>query len=239
MRFLQVICAVRDGQVLPLRALLAAALVCCLWATASVADPQGNRCDLATNVAALQTIRLLDAGDDDQSGLRYYTTDGTVLLGAWGEDSALAGTGNPYLDMGYAIPAFPTVISKKFATLLNDVNENGYPDAGDTLEYLVDVVNVGFATASHVIFEDNPPTNLTTYVTNSAMLAAGGATNDVPDSLPPGSLRDLLTVFLDPTNGKGGILGVVNSTGGSSTIANPSTAVTVTEFPELPGGAGS
>ena len=153
--------------------------------TGAVTDPQGNRCDLATNVAALQTIRLLDASDDDQSGLRYYTTDGTVLLGAWGEDSALAGTGNPYLDMGYAIPAFPTVISKKFATLLNDVNENGYPDAGDTLEYLVDVVNVGFATASHVIFEDNPPTNLTTYVTNSAMLAAAGATNDVPDSLPP------------------------------------------------------
>ena len=42
MRFLQVICAVRDGQVLPLRALLAAALVCCLWATASVAAPQGG-----------------------------------------------------------------------------------------------------------------------------------------------------------------------------------------------------
>ena len=42
MRFLQVICAERDGQVLPLRALLAAALVCCLWATASVAAPQGG-----------------------------------------------------------------------------------------------------------------------------------------------------------------------------------------------------
>ena len=42
MRFLQVIWAMRDGQVLPLRALLAAALVCCLWATASVAAPQGG-----------------------------------------------------------------------------------------------------------------------------------------------------------------------------------------------------
>ena len=42
MRFLQVIRAMRDGQVLPLRALLAAALVCCLWATASVAAPQGG-----------------------------------------------------------------------------------------------------------------------------------------------------------------------------------------------------
>ena len=42
MRFLQVIWSMRDGQVLPLRALLAAALVCCLWATASVAAPQGG-----------------------------------------------------------------------------------------------------------------------------------------------------------------------------------------------------
>ena len=42
MRFLQVIWAMRDGQVLPLRALLAAALVCCLWATATVAAPQGG-----------------------------------------------------------------------------------------------------------------------------------------------------------------------------------------------------
>ena len=42
MRFLQVIRAMRDGQVLPLRALLAAALVCCLWATVSVAAPQGG-----------------------------------------------------------------------------------------------------------------------------------------------------------------------------------------------------
>lgn len=42
MRFLQVIWAMRDGQVLPLRALLAAALVCCLWATVSVAAPQGG-----------------------------------------------------------------------------------------------------------------------------------------------------------------------------------------------------
>lgn len=42
MRFLQVIWAMRDGQVLPLGALLATALVCCLWATASVAAPQGG-----------------------------------------------------------------------------------------------------------------------------------------------------------------------------------------------------
>ncbi len=44
-------------------------------------------------------------------------------------------------------------------------------------------------------------------------------------------LHDLLTIFLDATNGKGGILHVVNDTGGSSTVANPDTPVTVTDFP--------
>jgi len=54
---------------------------------------------------------------------------------------------------------------------------------------------------------------------------------EVPDTLPPGSLNDLLTIFLDPSVGKGGILNVVNNTGGSSTAANPDTPVTVVSYP--------
>jgi hypothetical protein len=53
---------------------------------------------------------------------------------------------------------------------------------------------------------------------------------EVPTTLPPGSLNDLLTIFLS-TAGSGGILNVVNDTGGSSTIANPDTPVTVTSYP--------
>jgi hypothetical protein len=54
---------------------------------------------------------------------------------------------------------------------------------------------------------------------------------EVPATLPPGSLHDLLTIFLDPTNGKGGILNVINDTGGSSTSANPDVPVTVVSYP--------
>ncbi len=54
---------------------------------------------------------------------------------------------------------------------------------------------------------------------------------EVPTTLPAGSLHDLLTIFLDATNGKGGILNVVNGTGGSSTIANPDVPVTVVSYP--------
>ena len=44
-------------------------------------------------------------------------------------------------------------------------------------------------------------------------------------------MHDLLTVFLDPAHGKGGILNVVNDTGGPSTIANPDVPVTVVSYP--------
>jgi hypothetical protein len=54
---------------------------------------------------------------------------------------------------------------------------------------------------------------------------------EVPSTLPAGSLHDLLTIFLDATNGKGGILDVVNGTGGSSTVANPDVPVTVVSYP--------
>jgi hypothetical protein len=54
---------------------------------------------------------------------------------------------------------------------------------------------------------------------------------EVPTTLAPGSLTNLLTIFLDPANGKGGILNVVNGVGGSSTIANPDVPVTVVSYP--------
>jgi len=51
-----------------------------------------------------------------------------------------------------------------------------------------------------------------------------------PTSLQQGSFHDLLTIFLS-TAGSGGILNVINNTGGSSTIANPDTPVTVVSYP--------
>jgi hypothetical protein len=53
---------------------------------------------------------------------------------------------------------------------------------------------------------------------------------EVPTTLPASSLHDLLTIFLS-TAGQGGILNVVNDTGGSSTIANPDAPVTVVSYP--------
>jgi hypothetical protein len=53
---------------------------------------------------------------------------------------------------------------------------------------------------------------------------------EVPTTLPASSLDDLFTIFLS-TAGSGGILNVINNTGGSSTIANPDAPVTVVSYP--------
>jgi hypothetical protein len=53
---------------------------------------------------------------------------------------------------------------------------------------------------------------------------------EVPSKLAPASMNDLLTIFLS-TSGFGGILNVINNTGGSSTITNPDTPVTVVSYP--------
>jgi hypothetical protein len=54
---------------------------------------------------------------------------------------------------------------------------------------------------------------------------------EVPASLPPFSLKNMLTIFLDPSIGRGGIFNVVNGIGGPSTIANPDVPVTVQSYP--------
>ncbi len=53
---------------------------------------------------------------------------------------------------------------------------------------------------------------------------------EAPANLPGLNLHNLLTIFLS-TAGAGGILNVVNNTGGSSTIANPDVPVTVVSYP--------
>jgi hypothetical protein len=53
---------------------------------------------------------------------------------------------------------------------------------------------------------------------------------EVPSTLPAESMNDLLTIFLN-VSGSGGILNVINNTGGSSTIANPDAPVTVVSYP--------
>ncbi len=64
----------------------------------------------------------------------------------------------------------------------------------------------------------------------SALKVAANAF-EVPATLAPGSLHNMLTVFLDPAKGRGGISKVINGIGGASTIPNAGIPVTVFDFP--------
>ncbi len=149
--------------------------------TGPYTDAVGRAYNFTTNIQAYQLVTLQDNSDSNQTSLTYYTLDGTMFASAWGEDPYYASPYLPHLDTGSEILPFPTVLAKKYATLFIDINSNGYADMGDSLAFYVDVVNVGYATATHVMFEDNPPTNLTYYSPDSSSI------NGVPvfDDLPP------------------------------------------------------
>ena len=47
----------------------------------SLTDPQGGKYDEIRQVSALEVVRLFDP-DKDQTGMRVYTLDGTLIAGA-------------------------------------------------------------------------------------------------------------------------------------------------------------
>jgi hypothetical protein len=53
---------------------------------------------------------------------------------------------------------------------------------------------------------------------------------EVPATLPPGSLKDAFTIFLNPA-ASGGVRHVVNDHGGSATAKNPDIAVRIAAYP--------
>lgn len=152
-------------------------------ATGALTDPLGNQYDYATNLVRFQIHLIFDNSDTNQTAVRYYTLDGVEVMGAWGVDPVAATPYLPYLDAGYEVMPFPTIVARKSSLLIVDVNTNGYPDPGDQLRFDIDVINVGFATANDVIFQDYPPTNMTLYATNSSYVNGAGIFDDLPPKL--------------------------------------------------------
>lgn len=130
----------------------------------SLTDPKGEKYDVAYNVSALQVVKLFDP-DKDQTGMRIYTLDGTLIAGAWGQDPATAGPGNPYLDAGTTIPSFPVPVTRKTSAIAIDANTTGL-SVGDTLEYTITMDNAGLIALGNLVVVDGLPAQLT-YVANS------------------------------------------------------------------------
>jgi uncharacterized repeat protein (TIGR01451 family) len=131
---------------------------------------------------AFQSVRLRDP-DRDQTGARIFTTDGTLIAAAWGQDPNGSTTALPALDVGTAVLPAPDVSILKNSTLSLDLNGNGLLDPGDTLRYTLFVLNTGVVNATNVTVKDVPDP-YTTYQLNTTSIDGTPRPDDVPPSTP-------------------------------------------------------
>jgi uncharacterized repeat protein (TIGR01451 family) len=138
-------------------------------------DPNGNKYDTNFNVSALQAQKIFDPSKN-QTGMRVYTVDGTLLTAAWGEDPDVASPGNPYIDAGTTVLPFPVPTLTKTVTIVTDTVPTGL-SIGDTVQYTVTVNNKGLLPLGNTLVIDAPSTNLT-YLTNTTTYNG----SPIPDS---------------------------------------------------------
>ena len=159
--------------------------------TIELKDAQGNTIvkDAALSAAAtlaaghdvsvykinrLQSYRIRDTSDNNQTGLVVYTVDGTLITAAWGEDATVADTGNPYLDMGTTISPYPDyVLEKKAAEFVNNNRESGVIEAGDEVKYTITLTNRAVIELLNIKITDTiEPAGSADYVPNSLTLTS-------------------------------------------------------------------
>ncbi len=173
--------------------------------TGPLTDPNGNYYDVAYPVSLFESVRVYDDSDDDQTGMRLYTVDGTLISAVWGEEMGSGHTGNPYLDMGTSVVPMPGIWTQKEALLSNDLNGNGLVDPGDTLAYTITTWNMGTGVASSVVVSATVSdvfSSNASYVPGSTHLDDGtGPPTQIPDDPPPA------TAF--PLDGGGYLIGDV------------------------------
>ena len=163
--------------------------------------------DTNFTVTALQSLKIFDPSKN-QTGMRVFTVDGTLITAAWGEDPDTAAPGNPYIDAGTTVIPFPVPVLKKTVTI---TVTNGSPSTliGDTLLYTVEVDNKGLLPLGNTVVIDTPTTNLT-YVTNSTTFNG----TPIPDN--PGPYSSTNTAFpLDAYGSAGYTIPVIQSQGTS------------------------
>lgn len=167
-------------------------------ATGPNTDPNGSRYDRHIDTTALRSVRVFDTTDNDQTGLRVYTVDGTKITGAWGEDPASAEAGNPFLDLGYTVLPEPVFFARKTAELVHDTGNNGLADKNDTIEFTISINNLGVIPVNGIVLRDPLSTDVS-YLAGTTTLDG----TPVPDDVAPPAA----TVFpLDETGYSVGLL---------------------------------
>ncbi len=151
--------------------------------TGPLTDPNGGKYDVAYQVVADQSLRIYDNTDRDQTGMRVYTLDGTLIAVAWGEDAATAGPGLPYLDLGTTVTPDRKILVSKLATISVDNGQPGIVDPGDEVTYRIVVQNASLRSRNVVSITDTIPAGFT-YIANSTRR---NRTTVIPDQTSPNS----------------------------------------------------
>ncbi len=157
-------------------------------ATGANVDPNGSRYDTSIVVGtALSQLRLTDTADNDMTGARVYTIDGTAIAAAYGEDpAATTPVAFPGIDLGTTLfPACGAMCVRKLATISVDIDGDGLVDPGDTLRWSVEAVNTDYYPLINPVLFDSLPGTVT-YVPGSTQVSVnGGAFTPVADDVVP------------------------------------------------------
>ncbi len=111
--------------------------------TGPLTDPHGSHYDVSYTLAAYQSQKVFDNTDNDQTGMRLYTVDDTLITAAWGEDPATAGAGNPYLDLGTTILPFVPDPPQIEVVKTLQVPPDGVATVNETVTFAIRVANTG------------------------------------------------------------------------------------------------
>lgn len=151
--------------------------------TGPLTDPNGNQYDLHLDLDRLQAARVSDPNDNDASGMRLYTLDGTLISTTWGEGPD-APTGSPGFDAGTTVPAMAVPEFYKFVAFApgGDANADGYFNSGDTLRYSLRIRNIGSDPIALAVLTDALPAAFVTYVLGSTVVNYGSGDTSIPDS---------------------------------------------------------
>ncbi|MEO5915832.1 MAG: SdrD B-like domain-containing protein [Luteolibacter sp.] len=197
--------------------------------------PNGSKYDVSYNVNKLQSQTIYDPNDKDMTKARIFTTDGSKLAAAWGEDPSKAGPGAPYLDMGTTIVPFPQPALSKTSALVVDLNSDGKTGFGDTIEYTVRVANEGVVDLDNTIVLDALP-NTCTYVGGSTKVNGITITDNTSPatifpvdesgytlvSIPPGGFT-LVKYRVTVNNGATSVINHASANGGQAVLTATTT----------------
>lgn len=118
----------------------------------------------------------------DQNGMVIESETGVLITAAWGQDARVASAANPAIDVGTTVVPVPVLDLTKDVVLYEDINGDGDPDSGDTLEYTITVRNVGTTSATDVELLDPVIDASTVYVADSTELDGSPVADDTVGS---------------------------------------------------------